>query len=73
MLQSSSGLWRRKGFDVFWLVQEKLAIKEKKEADEAKFKFAQVDGRTEQVQLPHQHIFLQTSQQQCIVSHCCVV
>ena len=29
--------------------QEKLAIKEKKEADEAKFKYAQVDGRTEQV------------------------
>ncbi len=31
--------------------QEKLAIKEKKEADEAKFKYAQVDGRTEQVRL----------------------
>lgn len=29
--------------------EEKLAIKEKKEADEAKFKYAQVDGRTEQV------------------------
>ena len=29
--------------------QEKLAIKAKKEADEAKFKYAQVDGRTEQV------------------------
>lgn len=31
------------------VLQEKLAIKEKKEKDEAKFKYAQVDGRTEQV------------------------
>lgn len=31
------------------MLQEKLAIKEKKEKDEAKFKYAQVDGRTEQV------------------------
>jgi len=29
--------------------QEKLQIKEKKEKDEAIFKYAQVDGRTEQV------------------------
>ena len=33
------------------MFQEKLAIKQKKEADEAKFKFAQVYGRTEQVLL----------------------
>ena len=33
------------------LSQEKLQIKLKKEADEKKFKFAEVDGRTEQVGL----------------------
>ena len=31
-------------------MQEKLQNKEKKEADEKKFKFANVDGRTEQVE-----------------------
>lgn len=31
-------------------MQEKLQNKEKKEADEKKFKFAKVDGRTEQVE-----------------------
>ena len=31
------------------VLQEKVQIKEKKERDEAIFKYAQVDGRTEQV------------------------
>lgn len=34
------------------VLQEKLANKLKKEADEKKFKFAKVDGRTEQVEPP---------------------
>ena len=36
---------------VAFVLQEKLANKLKKEADEKKFKFAKVDGRTEQVKI----------------------